>query len=62
MREPDPEHVTMVEDCEHRESRLNEWEREFIDSMRMRIDEGKPLTPGQAEKLGEVWESATKKG
>lgn len=56
------EHEQMVADCEARESRLGEWESEFIQSLRERIDAGRSLTPAQADKLESVWHRATRKG
>ncbi len=56
------DHETMVADCEARESRLNEWESEFIQSLRERIDAGRSLTDKQAETLDRVWTRATHKG
>ena len=56
------EHMTMVEDCETRESRLSDWERRFIDDMKRRLLSNRALTPDQITKLEEVWESATKNG
>ncbi len=56
------EHETMIADCEARESRLSEWESEFIQSLRERIDAGRSLTDKQAETLDRVWTRATHKG
>ncbi|MBP9034979.1 MAG: hypothetical protein KBG29_13850 [Pseudomonadales bacterium] len=56
------EHETMIADCEARESRLSEWESEFIQSLRERIDAGRSLTDKQAETLDRVWTRATSKG
>lgn len=56
------EHETMVADCEARESRLSEWESEFIQSLRERIDAGRSLTDKQAETLDRIWTRATSKG
>lgn len=56
------EQMQMIEDCENREQRLNDWQRGFIDSIKRQIEEGRPLSKKQAEKLDEVWESATEKG
>ncbi len=52
----------MVADCEARESRLTEWEADFIQSLRERIDAGRGLTDRQAEMLDRVWTRATHKG
>lgn len=56
------EYMTLIEDCENRESRLNEWQRTFIDSMRRQLEAGRRPTPKQIEALDEVWEQATKRG
>ncbi len=56
------EHETMIADCEARESRLSEWESEFIQSLRERIDAGRSLTDKQAETLDRVWTRVTHKG
>lgn len=56
------EHLQMIDDCEARESRLTEWQRDFIDSISMRVARGESLTPKQAETLESIWERATAKG
>ena len=56
------EHLQMVEDCEARESRLTEWEREFIDSIGSVLAKGGLLTQRQADALDRIWERATAKG
>jgi hypothetical protein len=56
------EHEQLISDCEDRESRLNGWERNFIDSLGRQLAEGQSLTPKQAEALEEIWERATAKG
>lgn len=56
------EYLTLVEDCERRESRLTDWERQFIDSLRSQLEEGRRPSKTQIEKLDEVWEKATAKG
>ena len=56
------EYVTLIEDCERRESKLSDWQRGFVDSLRRQIEQGKPPTPKQIEKLDEAWEQATKRG
>lgn len=56
------EHQQMVEDCEKRESRLDDWQRSFIDSIGRQLAEGRALTKAQADKLDEVWEHATARG
>lgn len=56
------EYITMIEDCEKRESRLTEWESGFLDSIRNRLENERPLTGKQTETLEKIWERATAKG
>lgn len=56
------EQLTMVEDCEERESKLTEWETGFLDSIRHRLEEDKPLSDRQAETLDRIWQKVTAKG
>lgn len=53
------EHMTMVEDCEKRESKLSDWERSSIDSISMHLSKGGSLTDKQAETLDSIWEKVT---
>lgn len=53
------EHLTMIEDCENRESKLSNWEREFIASIRAQLEAGRSLTARQAETLDNIWEKVT---
>lgn len=56
------EYLTLIEDCEMRESKLSDWQREFIDSLRRQIEAGKAPSVKQIAKLDEAWEQATKRG
>lgn len=56
------EHMQLIEDCEARESRLDDWAANFIDSIRRQLESGSALTANQIEKLDEIWERATAKG
>ena len=56
------EYLTMLEDCEKRESRLTDWERGFVDSLRSQIERGARPTAKQIETLDEIWEKATAAG
>ena len=56
------DHQQMIDDCEARESRLSDWEREFISSLSEQIGRGRTLTPKQAETLERVWNQATRRG
>lgn len=56
------EYLTMIEDCEKRESRLTEWEVEFIDSIRSQLENDRPLTGKQTETLDRIWGRVTARG
>lgn len=56
------EYLTLLADCEKRESRLTDWERGFIDSLRIQIENDKAPSPKQIEKLDAIWERVTAKG
>jgi len=56
------EYLTMVKDCEKRESRLTEWEQGFVDSIRHRLERKQPLSAKQTETLDKIWERATARG
>lgn len=56
------DHHEMIEDCLDRESRMSDWEEEFIESLEEWLANGKTLTERQAEKLEDVWERVTKNG
>ncbi len=53
------DHSQMVTDCEDRDSKLTDWERGFIDSVRRRLEAGRGLTSKQVETLDAIWESVT---
>ena len=56
------EQLQMIEDCELRESRLSDWESNFIDSIGRQLADGLALTLNQSNTLDEIWERATAKG
>lgn len=56
------EYLTLVEDCEKRESRLTEWETGFVDSIRRRLEKEQRLSAKQIETLDSIWERATATG
>lgn len=56
------EHMQLIEDCEHREQRLQDWERTYIDSFKHQLGQGRTLSKKQDELLTEIWERATAKG
>jgi hypothetical protein len=53
--------MQQIEDCEARESRLSNWEVNFLDSLKKRLQDGTPPTPLQIEKLDQIWERVTKR-
>lgn len=55
-------YLTLIDDCEKRESRLTDWERGFIDSLRSQIERDRRPSTKQIETLDSIWESATAKG
>lgn len=56
------EYYDLIEDCENRESKLTEWEADFIQSIKERLDSGKFLTPKQIEILDNIWGRVTRNG
>lgn len=53
------EYLRMLDDCERRESKLNDWERGFVDSLRRQIEDGKTPSAKQLDKLNDIWERVT---
>ena len=56
------EHAQLIEDCENRSERLDDWSVNFIDSISRQLADGRALTANQVEKLDEIWERATARG
>ena len=56
------EHMTMVEDCEARESRLVEWEVNFLASIKECLEGGNSLSFRRSARLDEIWERVTARG
>lgn len=52
----------LIEDCEHREGRLADREREFIDSLSKQRARGAVPTQRQADWLEEIWHRVTTNG
>jgi|HubBroStandDraft_2_1064218.scaffolds.fasta_scaffold81979_1 hypothetical protein len=55
-------YTDLLDDCEARESRMTDWERTFIDSLRAQIGAGRRPTDKQVETLDNIWEKVTAKG
>lgn len=49
----------MIDDCEHRDSLLTDWERGFLDNVQAWISRGYGLSAKQRETLEAVWERVT---
>jgi hypothetical protein len=49
------EQEQLIKDCEARESKLSDWERQFIDSIQFRDS----LSPKQDAMLNEIWDRVT---
>ncbi len=56
------EYLTMIEDCEKRDSRLTDWEKQFVDSLSGQLANGRRPSPKQIEVLERIWDKATEKG
>ena len=56
------ESLQQVIDCEKRESRMSDWEHDFIKSLRSQILKNKTLTAKQFELLDIIWDKATSRG
>lgn len=50
------EYQTMVDDLMLHESRLTEWERNFLDSISSWLSADIPLSKKQKETLSRIWE------
>lgn len=53
------EYFTMLDDCEKRESRLTDWERGFVDSLRNQLERDRRPSAKQIETLDNIWDRAT---
>ena len=49
----------MIEDCMKRESKLGDWEREFIQSLSEQRAAGRMLSDKQTDKLLSIWMKVT---
>lgn len=56
------EYLQLIEDCESRSERLDDWTLKFIDSLKSQIADGRRPTPKQVDALDRAWEHATAKG
>lgn len=56
------ENMQLITDCVARESRLTDWDRNFLDSIQFQLEEGRSLTGRQVGVLHKIWERVTEKG
>lgn len=52
--------IQMVLDCEARQSKLTDWETNFIDSVGNQLADDMKLSPKQDNLLEQIWEKVTK--
>lgn len=55
----DDDIAQMIEDCEARDSKLSEWEQQFIDSIGRQSARTGGLSQKQTERLKQIWERIT---
>lgn len=46
----------------HYADRLGDWEAQFLDSISRQLEDGRPLTPRQQQKLDEIFERVSNGG
>lgn len=56
------DYIAMANDCVARESRLTDWERTFIDSVKHQLDTTESISPKQVDVLKGIWEKVTRRG
>jgi hypothetical protein len=49
----------MIDDCEARDTKMSEWEQNFISDISKVLSDGKALTIRQEAKLEMIWERVT---
>ncbi len=52
-------YLTLVEDCEARESKMSAWEQNFVQSIREQIGRDRGLSDKQIQRLNEIWDKVT---
>lgn len=63
MTESTPEETgQMIKDCQKRESRMTEWECNFIESIDEQFSRNGSLSPKQLQILDNIWEKVTANG
>lgn len=54
------EYLNLIDDCEEQESKLNEWEGNFISSMKSQLENNKMPSQKQIETLEKIWDKVTR--
>jgi Fic family protein len=54
------EYVQLIEDCEHDQSKLTDWELGFLDNIRCLLERGLEFSDKQASTLESIWERVTR--
>lgn len=57
-----PDIEVMLQECMENESKLNNWERSFIDNLYHKLEEDQYLTLNERNKLKVVWAKAVDHG
>jgi len=55
----DDEILTLINDCQNRYKKLNDWEVDFLGDIEHRYRKKGSLTDAQKETLDKLWEKAT---
>ena len=57
------EYKEMIADCEYREKKTSNWEKDFLASLQEHLDDQtKVLSAKQIDKLNDIWERVTARG
>ena len=60
MADYDPQTIEeWLSACEDCEGKLSSWETDFIANIRQRVENGRPLSESQVEKLQEIYDAKT---
>jgi len=56
------EYLQQIEDCQKRDHLISAKDADFLDSIKIQLEEKRPLSPKQIEWLDDIWERATLRG
>jgi hypothetical protein len=54
------EYLAMIRDCEENDSKLTDWERNFLDSVSDALSKGYTLSTKRLDVLNTIWEKVNK--